>query len=92
VTEGDEIERGRLGTADGKRRREPWNLAEGRDVELRLDVEIEMDFPDGNGPSYYAIQSGNCQSRWQSMAKHQILGLQMTCPARCLPVNALIFA
>src|SRR5258708_3272280 len=51
VTEGDEIERGRLRTADGKRRREPRNFGEGRALELRLHVEIEMDFPDSDGPA-----------------------------------------
>jgi hypothetical protein len=51
MTEGDQIERGRLRTADGKRRREPRNLGEGRALELRLHVEIEMDFPDSDGPA-----------------------------------------
>jgi hypothetical protein len=44
---------------------------------------------DAPGLPIYAIQSGNCQSRWQSMAKYQILGLQITCPALfVVPVSA----
>jgi hypothetical protein len=38
MTEGDEIERGRLGTADGERRRKASNLSERRTLELRLDI------------------------------------------------------
>jgi hypothetical protein len=51
MTEGDQIERGGLRTADGERRRKPRNLSEGRALKLRLHVEIEMDFPDRDGPT-----------------------------------------
>ena len=45
VTEGDEIQCGRLGTADGKRCREPSNLGKGRKFELRFHIELEADLP-----------------------------------------------
>jgi hypothetical protein len=50
MTEGDQIELGRLWAADGERRRKPCNLSEGRTLKLRLHLEIEMDFPDSDGP------------------------------------------
>ncbi len=56
VTEGDEIQRGCLGAADGKRCREPPNLGERRELEFRLHVEVEVNFPDGDRPPWPAQQ------------------------------------